>query len=224
MLKAVIFDMDGILIDSEPAWEAAKFEVMQRICGIQITQADADATVGKRVEDIAYAWCKQFNLAPEKQQQISEEMNNTVIKWIAQHGEALPGVLGSLQWLQQSGLKVALASSSNMQVINAVVDRLQLRDYFVSLNSANELPYGKPHPMVYLETAEKLDVSPLECLAIEDSVNGVIAAKAAQMEAVAIPPQALQQDPRYSIADRRLDSLLELPSLLHGKLAAQSAV
>ncbi|MGR3807041.1 hexitol phosphatase HxpB [Pasteurella testudinis] len=223
MLKAIIFDMDGILIDSEPAWEAAKFEVMQRLCGIKITKADADATVGKRVEDIAYIWCKQFNLAPEKAADIAAAMNKAVIYWIQQHGEALPGVQGALQWLQANGFKVALASSSNMQVIDTVIDTLQLRHYFISLNSANELPYGKPHPMVYLNTAEKLGLSPLECLAIEDSVNGVIAAKAAQMEVIAIPPQELQHDPRYRIADRQLDSLLELPALLHGRLA-QSAV
>lgn len=223
MLQAVIFDMDGILIDSEPAWEAAKFEVMQRLCGVQITQADADATVGKRVEDIAYIWCKQFHLPQEKAADIAAAMNKAVIYWIQQHGEALPGVQGSLQWLQNQGVKVALASSSNMQVINAVVDSLQLRDYFISLNSANDLQYGKPHPQVYLDTTQKLGVSPLDCLALEDSVNGVIAAKAAQMEAIAIPPQALRDDPRYSIADRRLDSLLELPALLHGRVA-QSAV
>ncbi|MDH2999570.1 hypothetical protein A1D23_05615 [Chelonobacter oris] len=218
MLKAVIFDMDGILIDSEPAWEVAKFEVMQRLCNIQITQADADATVGKRVEDIAHIWCRQFDLPLGKQREISDAMNSNVTDWIRRHGEPLPGVREALQWLQDNGLKVALASSSNMQVINAVVDTLQLRDYFISLNSANELQYGKPHPMVYLNTAEKLAVSPLACLAVEDSVNGVIAGKAAQMEVIAIPPQELRTDPRYSIADRRLDSLLELPALLHGRL------
>ena len=214
-LKAIIFDMDGILIDSEPAWEAAKFEVMQRLCQIQITQADADATIGMRVEDIARHWCKQFALSETKQTEISDAINQAVIDWIGRNGEPLPGVHGALQWLQNSGLKVALASSSNMQVINAVLDKLNLHDYFISVNSANELEYGKPHPMVYLNTARNLGISPLDCMAIEDSVNGVIAGKAAQMDVVAIPPKVLQGDLRYSIANRQLDSLLELPALLH---------
>ena len=166
-------------------------------------------------EDIARHWCKQFALSETKQTEFSDAINQAVIDWIGRNGEPLPGVHGALQWLQNSGLKVALASSSNMQVINAVLDKLNLHDYFISVNSANELEYGKPHPMVYLNTARKLGISPLDCMAIEDSVNGVIAGKAAQMDVVAIPPKVLQGDLRYSIANRQLDSLLELPALLH---------
>ena len=72
------------------------------------------------------------------------------------------------------------------------------------------MPYGKPHPMVYLTCAEKLNINPLHCLVIEDSVNGIIAGKAAQMKVVAIPEDINKNNPKFSIADYNIESLLEL--------------
>ena len=104
-------------------------------------------------------------------------------------------------------LKVALASSSAYRVIRAVVERLGLADAFDLIYSAEEEEYGKPHPGVYLTTAHRLGVAPTRCLAVEDSLNGVLAAKAARMKCVAIPEAEARHDPRFAIADTVLDSL-----------------
>lgn len=94
--------------------------------------------------------------------------------------------------------------------MNTVVDVLNIRHYFDELCSAEHMTYGKPHPMVYLTCAEKLGISPLNCLVIEDSVNGIIAGKAAQMKVVAIPEDINKNNPKFSIADYSLESLLEI--------------
>ena len=104
---------------------------------------------------------------------------------------------------------MALASSSSMSLIEAVVDKLNIRMYFDVLWSAEFEPYGKPHPGIFLTTAAKLQVDPKECIVFEDSINGVISAKAARMKCIAIPEEATFNDPRFAIADSKLRSLKE---------------
>jgi sugar-phosphatase len=95
-----------------------------------------------------------------------------------------------------------------------VVDKLNIRDYFDLLYSAEFEPYGKPHPGIFITAAKKLGSDPKHCLVIEDSVNGVIAAKAARMLCVAVPEAEKQNDPKFSIADYQLKTLEEFPVLL----------
>ncbi len=122
----------------------------------------------------------------------------------------MKGVLEALDFLKSKNLKIGIGTSSNTKLMNTVVDVLNIRPYFDELCSAEYMPYGKPHPMVYITCAEKLEVNPLNCLVIEDSVNGIIAGKAAQMKVVAIPEDINKNNPKFSIADYSIDSLLEL--------------
>jgi sugar-phosphatase len=92
----------------------------------------------------------------------------------------------------------------------AALEHFELLPYFQATCSAQYLPYAKPHPQVYLNAATALGVAPEHCLALEDSVTGVIAAKAARMRCIAVPEHKHRHDPRYSIADAVLDSLLQL--------------
>ena len=94
-----------------------------------------------------------------------------------------------------------------MEIIEAVLTRIGLQDDFDVLQSAEHEPYGKPHPAVYIECARRLGVAPTACLALEDSPAGVLAAKAAKMKCIAIPPHELRDDSRYCIADLQLDSI-----------------
>ena len=129
---------------------------------------------------------------------------------IVENAQALAGVYTLLDELKQQNIPMALASSSAMSLIEAVVDKLNIRNYFQLLWSAEYEPFGKPHPGIFITTAKKLGVLPSQCLVFEDSVNGVIAAKAARMKCIAVPDSASLNDPRFAIADITVSSLLEV--------------
>ncbi len=107
-----------------------------------------------------------------------------------------------------------------MRVIDAIVGKLGLRDAFVEVFSAEHEPFGKPHPAVFLTTAAHLGIRPDACLVVEDSINGVIAAKAARMRAVAIPEPFLYEAPQFGIADHKLRSATELTPAIWQQLLA----
>ncbi|MEL6441376.1 MAG: hexitol phosphatase HxpB [Cyanobacteria bacterium J06621_8] len=209
MIKAVIFDLDGLLIDSEPLWQAAEILVFQQV-NIQLTPELCLRTKGLRIDEVVDYWYQQYpwtNLAKSTVEQLIVEQ---VIKLIKQEGQPLPGVEHAVSFVQQKQVKIALASSSSMKIIQAALDTLNLSDIFVEVYSAEVEVLGKPHPGVYLTTAQKLNVPPQFCLALEDSLNGVLAAKAAQMKCIAIPEPAQLNNPKFVIADHILPSLTEL--------------
>ena len=142
--------------------------------------------------------------------QVCDQILQRVIDLVREHKPIMPGLFQALDTCGRQGLKLALASSSPMALIQAVVDALELRDRFEATLSAEHLRYGKPHPEVYLNACDALDISPLECVALEDSFNGLLAAKAAQMKTIAIPEASARNQPRFVIADKKLDSLEEV--------------
>ncbi len=108
------------------------------------------------------------------------------------------------------GLKIGLASASPLHMLEKVLEMFELRDQFDALASAEHLPYSKPHPQVYLDCAAKLGVAPMSCVALEDSVNGMIASKAARMRSIVVPEAENSRDPRFVLADVKLASLQQL--------------
>ena len=121
----------------------------------------------------------------------------------------MKGVRESLHFFQSKGVRLALASSSYMKQIHAVVNTFGLAQYFDVIYSAEYEEHGKPHPGVYITTAQRLEVAPSECLAIEDSLNGIIAAKAARIPCLCVP-LAKTEDRAICLADYTLPSLLEI--------------
>lgn len=216
-IKAVIYDMDGVLIDSEPLWRKAEVEVFAAY-GIALTEDMCFRCMGLRIDEVVAFWFKEFNVGMERAAQAETDLLNRVIDLASTEGQALPGVDSSLAFFKSKGLRIALASSSPTRLIEAVLSRLGIRDQFEVVHSAEHEPFGKPHPAVYLSAAQKLGVPPTDCLAIEDSVNGVIAAKAARMKAIAIPEHALRADKRYAITDTQLLSLNDVGEPLWASL------
>ncbi|QIQ20926.1 hexitol phosphatase HxpB [Zophobihabitans entericus] len=210
--QAVIYDMDGILVDSEPLWdEAERFVLPQYGLDRDKTLAKLGiVTTGLRINEVVEMFC---HTAPEKMID-PEEMANRIIqeaiRRIIETKPVLPGVVESLQLCQSLGLKIGLASSSAMRVITAVTQLLNIENYFQVRISAEYMPYGKPHPQVYLTAAEQLGVSPLNCITIEDSVAGMVSTKAARMRSIVVPPAENRENPRWCLADIKLNSLLEL--------------
>ena len=132
---------------------------------------------------------------------------------ITHHAQAMTGVHASLDFFKQQKIKMAVASSSAMRLIKATVKKLKIESYFDLLVSAEHELYGKPHPAVFLRTAEMLGVRPENCLVLEDSFNGLLAAKAAKMKCAIVPYPEDFNNPRFIIADWKLKSLEEIPAL-----------
>jgi len=204
-VAAVIFDMDGVLVDSEPFWHAAELQVF-RALGVPLDPPMCLETTGLRPDEVVRYWYERFPW-PGEPKEAERKLVDEVTRMVHAHGQARPGVAHALAYLRPLGLPLAIASSSPYRLIEAVCARLGIRDAFSVTASAEEEPFGKPHPGVYLSAAAKLNVPAPACLAIEDSVNGVVAAKAARMKCLAVPEPDLLADRRLGIADLVLPSL-----------------
>jgi sugar-phosphatase len=207
-MQAVIFDMDGVLIDSEPLWKIAEVEAFHKV-GLDLTYTDCEETVGLRIDEVVAMWHERVGWKDKTVKEVEADIVDILIREIRVQGKALPGVVQALEQAKSAGLKIGLATSSYERIIEVVVDQLKISDYFQVLHSAEHEKYGKPHPAVFLNCAAQLGVDPTKCLVIEDSFNGLMAAKAARMKAIAIPEKSHQEDVRLNIADQVLNSLEE---------------
>lgn len=213
MIDTVIFDMDGLLVDTEPLWVVAMQEVLGTV-GVTITPELAAQTTGLRTEEVVNYWHDYFQWKEKSREQVCDEILEAVAQQVLQHGKTMEGVQYILDFFKKQGVKMGLASSSPLRFIHLVLDHFGLKPYFDAVASAEHEPYGKPHPAVYLSCAQQLDSKPLACLAFEDSINGMIAAKAARMKVVAVPEVHNQQNPKYVLADLKLNQLTEF-TLMH---------
>lgn len=209
MVNAVIFDMDGLLLDSEDFWQHSEFTQFSAL-GVPLTLADTKKTVGWRCDYVVRYWYEQAPWQGPTQGEVADAIIDGVIAQIKSKGRLLPGAQHAIELCKQLGLPVALATSSNHRMMRETLRHFGLLSLFDATCSAEFLPYAKPHPQVYLNAAEALGIAPTNCLALEDSVTGVIAAKAARMTCIAVPEHANFNDPRYAIADYKLASLTEL--------------
>ncbi|MDX3773531.1 hexitol phosphatase HxpB [Chromatiaceae bacterium AAb-1] len=207
--QAVIFDMDGLLLDSEPFWQQAEFEVFSSL-GVKLTPADCQKTIGWRCDTVVNFWYQQYPWGSESQESVANRIIDRVILQMQQQGQLLPGATAALQLCQHQQKPVGLATSSAERLMLAMLEHFNLKSYFNACCSAQYLPYAKPHPQVYLNAAEALNVQPERCLALEDSITGMIAAKAARMRCYVVPDSHQARNPGYALADKKLSSLHEL--------------
>lgn len=212
-LTTVIFDMDGLLIDSEPLWSEAATEVFA-FYGKKMSMADFALTTGLRTSEFVSWWLRDYKFDDTELEKAAEKIVELVIKKIRLQGKAMQGLEYILDFFQQRRYKIGLATSSPMSVADTVINLLGIEKYIQVKISAEKMEYGKPHPQVYLDCAKALQSSPLECICFEDSVNGMIAVKAARMKCVVVPIYGQQKDEKWSIADLKISSLKNF-SLLH---------
>lgn len=206
--KAVIFDMDGVLIDSEPVWKIAMQAVFDEV-GCGLTKKDFQKTVGLRLDEVILFWYNHTGWEGLTPQEVEEKIVQRMVELISKDGQPLIGVIETLQFLKAKGLKIGLATSSYSVLIETVLNKLNIKSYFDFTHSAELESHGKPHPAVYLTVAEKLGVFPTECLVIEDSLNGIISGKAARMRVVCIPEKTHSPEPRLILADYQFETMLD---------------
>jgi len=211
MIRAAVFDMDGLLIDSEPCWAQAEMEVFATV-GIALTPAGCRQSTGLSLSQVVAWRHHQHPWSNKTIAQVEAEIHQRVVALIRSRARLLPGALGALAQARDRGLLVALATSSDPEILRAVLEVSGIESYFDHLQSASSLPHAKPHPAVYLAAAEALGVPPLSCVAFEDSLAGLLSAKAARMKAIAVPFPDDFEDARFSLADLRLSSLEQLTS------------
>ncbi len=209
-VKAAIFDMDGLLVDSEPLWRHAEIEVFGGL-GVRLTEDDCRQTMGLRIDEVVRYWRDRFPWEGVADDEVADQVERAVIVRVGEAGQALPGAVEAVRFLSER-VVIGLASSSSKRVIAANLAQLGLSDRFAVIASGEDELFGKPHPAIYLTAAKALGIAPTACLALEDSMNGVIAAKAARMRCIAVPAADDPNRERLGIADRVLASLIELPS------------
>lgn len=209
-ILAAIFDMDGLIMDSEPLWDRAELDVMASL-GVDITRRDElPDLLGLRIDVVVGLWFAQQPWSGPSREEVTARIISRAISLVEEERPLLPGAREAIALCKANGLMVGLASASPLHMLEKVLTMFNLRDSFDALASAEKLTYSKPHPQVYLDCAAKLGVDPLTCVALEDSTNGMIASKAARMRSIVVPAEENQQDPRYALADVRLTSLEEL--------------
>jgi mannitol-1-/sugar-/sorbitol-6-/2-deoxyglucose-6-phosphatase len=214
-LNAVVFDMDGLLIDSEPLWQEAGIETLQPF-GVTLTTHQYQVSTGLRTKEWVAYWFGQFGIDAGKAKASEEIIIRKAIEKINAKGRLMPGAEEILRFFSKRNFRIGLATSSPFALIDAVLEKFQLRSYFDALSSAEDLAHGKPHPEVYIDCMEQLGVGPLQALCFEDSFNGMIAAKAARMKCVVIPESSLYDHAKWGAADLKLGSLMHFsePDLL----------
>jgi len=207
-VEAVILDMDGLLIDTEPVWRAAQSAVFAGF-GVTLSESDLLDSTGQPIEELIPVWRRRVVAAELSDAEIAELIIDRVIAYVKARGRPMPGVTAAIALFERCGLRLAIASSSPLRLIDAVCDRLGLARIEVRCSAMDEAR-GKPAPDVYLTAARRLGVAAARCLALEDSPNGIAAARSAGMRCVAVPDPLLRDDPRYREADLLLESLTGL--------------
>lgn len=207
-VRATLFDMDGLLIDSEILWHKAEVEIFGRL-GVPISDDEDRSTKGMYVAEVVQYWYERYPWSGPGHDEVVTQLVTRVGDLIEGEGRLLPGARRAIKLASERG-PLALASSTPLALIYRCLDHFNLRENFQSVHSAEVEPYGKPHPGVFLSAASSLAVSPVHCLVFEDSAAGVLAAKAGRMTVVAVPTLEDQGEPAFALADLILGSLDEL--------------
>lgn len=211
-IKAVIFDMDGLMIDSEPLHVQAFNSVLEKYDKHLTEEENKRRYIGLSDEDQSQDIILRFGL-PISTEELVLRKQAVFMKILKNQLIPQQGLMKLLKKLDQTGYKTAIASSSPKDVIRAVIEGLKIADFIDDYVSAEEVENGKPAPDIYLSAAKRLKVQPSECLVLEDAPRGVQAAKAAGMICFAIP-SGFTQNEDFSQSDKVLNNLSEVFSLL----------
>jgi HAD superfamily hydrolase (TIGR01509 family) len=208
VISAVVFDLDGVIVDSEQVWDEVR-EAYARETGGRYTDRATRDMMGMSSPEWSRYMAEALGVPGTP-----DEINAAIVeRMLERYGEAPPIIDGAVDAVRRiaSHVPVAIASSSNPELIDVVLRSSGLAGDFAAAVSSQEVPRGKPSPDVYLEAARRLGVDPARCGAVEDSHNGIRSAKAAGMRVVAVPnPHYPPDDEALALADVVVPSIGEL--------------
>lgn len=221
-LTATLFDMDGLLIDSEILWHKAEIEIFGSL-GVPFERVDSRKTKGAYVDEVVAYWRANYPWDGPTNKEVVASLLKRVGELVQSEGRLLPGAERTIALCAERG-PIALASSTPKPLILTLLDHFNLRERFASIHSADVEPYGKPHPGVFLSAAKALGADPTECLVFEDSPAGTLAGKAGRMTVVAVPVDEDRDNPAIALADLVLNSLEELePAWLDERFSSNAS-
>jgi HAD superfamily hydrolase (TIGR01509 family) len=213
VIEAILFDMDGVLADSEPMWNEIDGAMLAE-CGIEYHGEHKQSVLGKSFPIALQFYKETYNL-PQSIEQLSERRTAIAIDFYGSKIDTFADVTGVLAALRARELPLGVATSSVGALIYPFLQRHGITDYFTTIVTGEEVTRGKPFPDIYLKCAQKVGVAPEKCLVVEDALAGIQAGKSAGMTVAAIP------DPRFSDvslfpekADYILNRLGELTDLV----------
>lgn len=216
MIEAVIFDMDGVIIDSEPIHYKVNQELFKKL-EIFVPNDEYKGFIGISNSTMWALIRDKYKLKPSTEELKIMHFNMIIENLKSCNKKPIPGILNLLKELKQNNIPIGLASSSERECIKLVLRILDIKEYFNTFVSGEEVTNGKPAPDVFLRTAELLKVNPINCIVIEDSKNGTIAAKTAGMKCIGFQNKnSGNQD--LSQADLIADSIEELNMNILNKL------
>ena len=215
---ASIFDMDGLLIDSEVLWHEAEIEILGAL-GVPLAVEGCRTTKGMFVHEVTEHWYARYPWSGPAPDEVAVTLVDRVIELILTKGHLKRGALHAVDLCAGLGLSLAVASSSEYRLIDAALSHFGLRERFAVIHSAEDEEYGKPHPAVFLTAARRMSVPPKRCVVWEDAPAGVVAAKAASMACVAVPEPGEGLHPAFGLADLVVGSLDEVDASSLGLVA-----
>jgi beta-phosphoglucomutase family hydrolase len=216
MIDTVIFDMDGVIIDSEPIHMEIEQEIFNSL-GITIPKEKHFTFVGTSTKNMWEAIITEYNLDIDLDEIIRRNKSSYRKKLTETSITPIDGVSPLIKTLHESGFKLALASSSIPEEIETVLNMFSLNSFFQKVVSGSHVQYSKPHPEIFLHTARELNSLPQNCLVIEDSENGVRAAKSAGMKCIGFR-NLNSGNQNLELADKVITSFSELEIVLISQL------
>lgn len=208
MINTVIFDMDGVLIDSEPLWKEAESIVFGSI-GVAITKEHSKLTAAMTTSEVTQYWFKQQPWKGKSTEAVEKEVIDLVCRLIKEEGQAMNGVVELLDFFRNMHFSIGLSTNSPLSLVPVILDKLEISTYFTAISSSEFEEKGKPDPAVYLSTAKKLNISPTNCIVFEDSQTGVEAARNANMKVIAVPSINDYNNSEFDVADIKIRQLSE---------------
>lgn len=183
-IKAVLFDLDGTLVDSMWLWKSIDIEYLGRY-NIELPETLQDDIEGMSFTETAHYFKKRFNI-PDSIEKIKKDWNEMAWEYYNHKVDLKEGVLEFLDYLHASNIAIGIGTSNSKELVDVIINKYNIGHYFSSIRTSCEVDRGKPYPDIYLKVAQDLEVKPEECLVFEDIPNGIIAGKKAGMKVCAI--------------------------------------